>query len=72
MPPVAMIAAGLSAKQTMPWALDIGRIAAGLHEDLGSVHAVSKPQAAALIESCLCLFVSSIQVRGLPDCQCCT
>ncbi len=62
MPPIAMVAAGMSARQTMPWALLIARIAAGLHEDLDSVAAVSTLQGAALMESSLCLFVSAIQV----------
>ncbi|KAH8889712.1 hypothetical protein GQ53DRAFT_782857 [Thozetella sp. PMI_491] len=39
MPPIAMVAAGMAAKQTMPWALEIGRIAAGVHEDLEGVPA---------------------------------
>ena len=62
MPPVAMIAAGMSAAQTAPWAYTIARIAAGLHEDTSHVSAVSTLVGAAFIESGFCLFVAGIQV----------
>ena len=62
MPPVAMIAAGMSAEQTAPWAYTVARIAAGLHEDTSHVSAVSTLVGAAFIESGFCLFVAGIQV----------
>lgn len=62
MPPIAMIAAGMSAQQTAPWAYTVARIAAGLHEDTSHVSAVSTLVGAAFIESGFCLFVAGIQV----------
>jgi len=67
MPPVAMIAAGMAARQTVPFAMEIGRIAAGLvAEDCSRVGAVSTLVGATLIESSFPLFVSAIQV-SLPQ-----
>ncbi|EGO59891.1 hypothetical protein NEUTE1DRAFT_121594 [Neurospora tetrasperma FGSC 2508] len=43
MPPVAMIAAGMSAEKTAPWAYTVARIAAGLHEDTSHVSAFQEP-----------------------------
>lgn len=65
MPPVAMAAAGLQAAQTAPWAREIGRIAAGLGEDLNNQAAVSMSVGAACIEAGFCLFVAGVQVRFL-------
>lgn len=62
MPPVAVLAAGLAAPQTARWANEIGRIAAGLHEDTTHVSAVSTLVGAAFIESSFCLFVAGVQV----------
>ncbi|KAK1779139.1 hypothetical protein QBC45DRAFT_326623 [Copromyces sp. CBS 386.78] len=67
MPPVAMIAAGMSAQQTAPWANTIARIAAGLHEDTSHVSAVSTLVGAAFIESGFCLFVAGIQFQSPPQ-----
>lgn len=63
MPPVAMLAAGMSAQKTMGYALEMGRIAAGLEENVDILPEVSTLVGAALIESSFCLFVAGIQVR---------
>jgi hypothetical protein len=62
MPPVAMLAAGMSAKTTMPWAFELGRIAAGLEENITHLKVVSTLMGAALIESAFPLFVAGVQV----------
>ena len=62
MPPVAMMAAGLGAQKTAPYAREIGRIAAGLEENISSLKLVSTLMGAALIESAFCLFVAGVQV----------
>ncbi|KAI1258387.1 hypothetical protein F5Y18DRAFT_356890 [Xylariaceae sp. FL1019] len=64
MPPVAMLAAGMSAKTTMPWAYEIGRIAAGLEENITHLKVVSTLVGAALIESAFSLFVAGVQFQG--------
>jgi hypothetical protein len=64
MPPIAMQAAGKAARQTAGWANDIGRIAAGLHDECSNVTAVSTLIGAAFIECCFCLFVAGVQVRN--------
>ncbi|KAJ3564531.1 hypothetical protein NPX13_g7809 [Xylaria arbuscula] len=61
MPPVAMLAAGMSAHTTMPWALQLGRIAAGLEENIASLTVVSTLMGGALIESAFPLFVAGVQ-----------
>ncbi len=66
MPPFAMAAAGIAARQTHTWASEIPRIVAGLCEDLNNAKAVSMLVGSALIESCFCLFVSGIQVGKYP------
>lgn len=63
MPPVAMMAAGMAAPRTAPFAKEIGRIAAGLEENISRLAVVSTLMGAALIESAFCLFVAGIQVR---------
>ncbi|KAI2635239.1 hypothetical protein GGS21DRAFT_101366 [Xylaria nigripes] len=63
MPPVAMLAAGMSAITTMPWALKIGQIAAGLEENIAQLKAVSTLMGAALIESAFPLFVAGVQFQ---------
>ncbi len=64
MPPVAMAAAGLSARQTAPYANDIGRIVAGLTvEDLSQLSNVSTLLGGISIESSFPLFVAAVQVR---------
>lgn len=62
MPPFAMVAAGMAARSTAGYAIEIGRIAAGLAEDCATVSAVSTLVGAAFIESCFCLFVAGVQV----------
>lgn len=62
MPPVAMLAAGMSAHTTMPWALKLNRIAAGLEENITRLKVVSTLMGAALIESAFPLFVAGVQV----------
>jgi hypothetical protein len=62
MPPVALQAAGMAARQTAPWANQIARIAAGISGDLTDVLAVRTVVGSALIESCFSLFVAGVQV----------
>ncbi|KAI8629018.1 hypothetical protein F5Y19DRAFT_475578 [Xylariaceae sp. FL1651] len=64
MPPVAMLAAGMSAKTTMPWAFELGRIAAGLEENITHLKVVSTLMGAALIESAFSLFVAGVQFQA--------
>lgn len=61
MPPVAMVAAGLTARTTAHFCLEVGRIAAGLEENIEQLSSVSTLMAAALIECCFPLFVAGIQ-----------
>ncbi|KAH8156502.1 hypothetical protein CIB48_g11747 [Xylaria polymorpha] len=63
MPPVAMLAAGMSAGTTMPWALKLCRIAAGLEENISHLKVVSTLMGAALIESAFPLFVAGVQLQ---------
>jgi len=63
MPPAALIAAGISARKTSHFANDIGRIAAGIDPYLLQHTEIDPGLAAALVESCLALFVAGIQVR---------
>ncbi|KAL0944266.1 C6 finger domain-containing protein [Colletotrichum truncatum] len=63
MPPAAMIAAGIQAQHTTKFALEMGRIAAGLTDDISIATEVSTLVGAALIESAFCLFVGGIQYR---------
>lgn len=62
MPPFAMVAAGMAAQQTAPYAYQIGRIAAGISEECPQATKVSTLTAAALLECCFCLFVAAVQV----------
>jgi hypothetical protein len=62
MPPAAMIAQGIQASQTARYALEIGRITAGLCDDLSNVTEISTLVGAALVECSLPLFVGGIQV----------
>jgi hypothetical protein len=62
MPPAAMQAAGMAAPSTAGYAIQIGRIAAGLTDDCSNQRDVSTTLAAALIESSFCLFVAAVQV----------
>lgn len=62
MPPAAMIAQGIQARHTDQYAREIGRIAAGLCDDLTNVTEISTLVGAALVEAALPLFVGGIQV----------
>jgi hypothetical protein len=62
MPPAAMQAAGMSARQTGPYSNKVGRIAAGLSEDVSQATEITTLVSAAFIESCFCLFVAAIEV----------
>ena len=69
MPPMALVAAGMAGRKTQNFAYEIGRITAGISPDLTQATKVNPTLAAALIESCLALFVAGIQVeisRNLP------
>lgn len=73
MPPAAMQAAGMAAPSTAGYAIQIGRIAAGLTDDCSKMKDVSTTLAAALIESSFCLFVAAVQVGvDLPRNALCT
>ncbi|PBP21064.1 hypothetical protein BUE80_DR008087 [Diplocarpon rosae] len=61
MPPAAMMAAGITARQTAGYANQVGRIAAGIAPDLSMITEVSPSVGAALIESSTCIFVSAVQ-----------
>lgn len=63
MPPVAMRAAGLTAKKTAGFALKIGQIAAGLAADCSEYKEINTYLGAALIESSFCVFVAGVQVN---------
>ncbi|OAA59555.1 c6 zinc finger domain containing protein [Niveomyces insectorum RCEF 264] len=64
MPPIAMAAAGLAARQTTPYANEIGRIAAGLiSEDLSPLTQASTLLSAVSIESSFPLFVAAVQYQ---------
>lgn len=67
MPPIAMVAAGMSARTTAPYCMEVGRIAAGLEENIEHLTNVSTLMAAALIECCFPLFVAGIQVRSFTE-----
>ncbi|CZT43768.1 related to UPC2-regulatory protein involved in control of sterol uptake [Rhynchosporium secalis] len=63
MPPAAIMAAGITARQTGVFAIQLGRIAAGIAPDLSMAAEVNPGVGAALIESSTCMFVSSIQLQ---------
>ena len=65
MPPVAMMAAGLSARHTAPFANEIGQIAAGISDDISGMAALSTVMAGAIMETSLPVFVAGVQV-GAP------
>ncbi|PHH82035.1 hypothetical protein CDD83_3384 [Cordyceps sp. RAO-2017] len=64
MPPAAMRAAQMAAPSTAGYAIQIGRIAAGLADDCSRMLEVSTTLAAAFIESCFCLFVAAVQLQN--------
>ncbi|RDW92157.1 hypothetical protein BP5796_01551 [Coleophoma crateriformis] len=65
MPPAAMMAAGVAARQTAPFANEIGRIAAGIAPDCNSptVTQVNPGIGAAIIESSMPLFIAGVQYQ---------
>lgn len=65
MPPAAMVAAGIAARQTASFANELGRIAAGIAPDCSRTAQVSPGVGAALIESSFCLFIAGVQVSLL-------
>lgn len=65
MPPAAMQAAQMAAPSTAGYAIQIGRIAAGLTDDLSRKKDISTTLAAGFIESSFCLFVAAVQVWSL-------
>ena len=65
MPPAAMMAAGIAARQTASFANELGRIAAGIAPDCNTTRQVSPGVGGALIESATCLFVAGVQVSFL-------
>jgi hypothetical protein len=62
MPPAALMAAGMAARDTAEYAREIGRIAAGLSDDCSDITQISTLVGGAFIESCFCLFVAGVQV----------
>ncbi|KAL8950463.1 MAG: hypothetical protein Q9222_003503 [Ikaeria aurantiellina] len=62
MPPAAMVAAGVSARQTAPMANTIGRICAGL-QPASSTAPLNPSHGAALMDSCMGLFHAGVQFR---------
>ncbi|ERT00892.1 hypothetical protein HMPREF1624_02126 [Sporothrix schenckii ATCC 58251] len=64
MPPIAMVAAGMAAQQTAPFAIQIGRIVAGIGgEDMGTMSSVSTLLGCVSIESSFPLFVAAVQYQ---------
>ncbi|KAI3402129.1 hypothetical protein diail_58 [Diaporthe ilicicola] len=64
MPPFAMVAAHMIAKETDPYADEIGRIAAGVAEGLTMESVASTCKSSALIECGFPIFVGAVQYRG--------
>lgn len=62
MPPFAMVAAHKVARQTEPYANEIGKIVAGMAEDVTAETTISTMVGAAYIECCFPLFVGAVQV----------
>jgi hypothetical protein len=62
MPPAAMMAAGIAARETGWHANEIGRIAAGIAPNCTMASSVNPSVGAALIESSTCLFLAGVQV----------
>ncbi|KAF4626152.1 hypothetical protein G7Y89_g12008 [Cudoniella acicularis] len=63
MPPAAMMAAGIAARQTANFANEVGRIAAGIAPDCVGITEVNPGVGAALMESSTCLFVAGVQYQ---------
>lgn len=66
MPPFAMVAAHMCARETQPYANEIGKIVAGVSDEWGAETMVSTSAGAAYIECCVPLFVGAVQVRLFP------
>ena len=66
MPPAAMMAAGIAARQTALFANEVGRIAAGLAPGCSKADQVNPGVGAAIIESATGLFVAGVQVSPSP------
>lgn len=62
MPPAAMVAAGVAAPRTAPWANTIGRICAGI-QPLSNTTPLNPTHGAALMDSCMGLFHAGVQYR---------
>lgn len=62
MPPFAMVAAHMCARETQPFANEIGKIVAGVSDGWGAEPKVSTSVSAAFIECCFPLFVGAVQV----------
>lgn len=62
MPPFAMVAAHMCARETQPFANEIGKIVAGVSDGWGAEPKVSTSVSAAYIECCFPLFVGAVQV----------
>lgn len=60
MPPAAHMAVGIAAQQTMPYALEIGRIVAGIMPSDPAV-SLNPSLGAALCESCVPIFFAAVQ-----------
>jgi hypothetical protein len=65
MPPAAMMAAGMAAKQTAFFANEIGRIAAGIAPHSNATSKVTPGVGAGLIETSFCLFIAGVQVSWI-------
>ncbi|KAG9229751.1 hypothetical protein BJ875DRAFT_177734 [Amylocarpus encephaloides] len=65
MPPAAMMAAGIAARQTADYASRIARIALGIAPEARIMELVNPSVGAALIESTTALFVAGVQVQTL-------
>ncbi|CAK7209878.1 hypothetical protein SCUCBS95973_000590 [Sporothrix curviconia] len=64
MPPIAMAAAGMAARQTAPFAIQTGRIVAGIGgEDMSTMSSVSTLLGCVSIESSFPLFVAAVQYQ---------
>jgi hypothetical protein len=64
MPPAAMMAAGIAARQTGSFATELGRIAAGIAPDCVRMQEVTPAVGGALIETTMGLFVAGVQVSS--------
>ncbi|CAK7270383.1 hypothetical protein SEPCBS57363_004076 [Sporothrix epigloea] len=64
MPPIAMAAAGMAARQTAPFAIQAGRIVAGIgSEDMSTMSSLSTMLGCVSIECCFPLFVAAVQYQ---------